>query len=141
MIKGELKVKDNWAGMVKIEAKYRKGAERVVKDTADFFANDIRDNWSASSPSNPGKPPAVVTGNLDESVIAEDQGRDQGRFAGKDAFVWYVHFDTDNDDRGQYALALEEGVPDRNLKPRPFVKPALKRAKTFFRAELKRRLS
>lgn len=114
--------------------------ERVIGDrttsacevAANALVDDIRRNWSPSAPSSPGKPPAVVTGNLDSSVQAKKQGRDElGRFASREnASVWFVSVDTEEgsnpNDRGQYAAVLEYGMD------REFVAPAIERVRENF---------
>lgn len=93
-------------------------------DIADNVVDYIRSNWSPVSPSEPGKPPAVVTGALDASIRADKTGRDVlGRFAGREnTTAWFVRA---GDKTAWYAADLEEGRESTNLLPRPFIEPAL----------------
>jgi len=95
--------------------------DKTMSESTDSIINRIRYNWSASVPSNPGEPPAVVTGNLDGSVTKDSTGRDSlGQFSkGSDIVQWYIRVTAD------YANALEYGDSSKNLAPRPFVAPAL----------------
>lgn len=95
--------------------------DKTIGESVESIVNRIHANWSASSPSSPGQPPAVVTGNLDENVVPDKTGRNSlGQFAkGSDVIVQYIHVKAD------YANALELGDPSKNLAPRPFVAPAV----------------
>lgn len=100
----------------------------ALSTVTDFAVEYMHDHWSSTSPSSPGKPPAVVSGALDESIYAEGSGRDAGgRFASKGAvqsqFIQIA---------SEYAAALEFGYPPRNLAPRPFLVPALMAAAEEF---------
>ncbi len=106
--------------------------EKKVEETSDDFTQlaaevlqaHIKDNWSKSSPSSKGTPPAVVTGNLDSAVVIETQSRTAtGQFAGKKGAVRFVVVDTRLGDnplgRGEYGSVLEEELD------RPFMQPAI----------------
>ncbi len=127
----------NWRTMVAIERKLATQTREAVEATVEGIVNDIRSSWSPTSPSAVGSPPAMVTGNLDSSVKADEQGRDlQGRFAGKDAAVMFIRVDTsegiDPGERGNYAPILELDLD------RPFIAPALERAGGQFTVNIKR---
>lgn len=127
----------NWRTMIAVEKKVEKGASEGARETAEAIVADIQSSWSGSSPSAYGTAPAYLTGVLDSSVVVEDQGRDEGgRFASKDAELFYITVNTaDNDDRGQnYAMALE----DPEYLNRPFLAPALKRAEGYFTSNIRR---
>ena len=99
-------------------------AARITEEVADEVIQDIRDNWSASSPSSPGEPPAVVTGRLNASLSARRRD-ERGRFTragATDVVEVSVTAGT------EYAAALEYGYSPRNLAPRPFLRPAVVRA-------------
>ncbi len=124
--------------MVKVEDTLKRQVGEGVQNTAEGIVADIRSNWSAAHQTvGSGNPPAIDSGVLDESVVAENQGRDsEGRFAGKDATAWYIHVDTsENDPNGyNYAQVLED--PDAyNL---PFLAPALQRAEGYYASNIKR---
>lgn len=95
--------------------------DKTMEQVTDSIINRIKYNWSSSSPSTPGEPPAVVTGTLDESVTKDNTGRNaKGQFAsGSDITAWYIRVEA------EYANALEYGDLSKNLEPRPFVAPAL----------------
>jgi hypothetical protein len=133
-----VRIKSDLSGMDRLEARLPGRLESSVREAAEALAADIRSNWSASSPSSPGNPPAIDTGNLDSAVRAEPTGRDVlGRFARtSDAAVWFVRIATSEGDdprnRGEYGTILEYGLN------RPFVEPAVDRLagvySHFFRA-------
>lgn len=80
------------------------------KLAADYTV-EINTHWSRESPSTPGEPPAVDTGNLKNSIVAspEKPGR------------WVVNIGA------KYAPMLEFGTPV--MAARPFAYPALLRLK------------
>ena len=125
---------------VRLEQDMHRKAGNAVKLGAEMLAADIRENWSAKSPSPKGKPPAVVTGNLDSSVIPESVGRDVlGRFADKhNTTVHFVHINTKDGDnpggRGNYTQVLEFELN------RPFIRPAVARAQRGYKDLVKREL-
>jgi hypothetical protein len=73
---------------------------------------DVKQSFSAESPSTPGGPPGIVSGNLKNNI--------QGRRIKPG--LWALIAGT------EYAAPLEFGVPGNNLAPRPFLYPAAKRA-------------
>lgn len=94
---------------------------KSIGESSESIVNRIRYNWSSSPPSDAGNPPAVVTGNLDGSIKADNTGRSSaGTFAkGADIVSWFIQV------KAEYASALEYGYAARNLAPRPFVAPAV----------------
>lgn len=82
---------------------------QVLEKMATETRDDIKDNWSPSSPSSPGQPPAVVTGDLDKSMTARADGAD-----------WIVKYGM------IYGTFLEFGTP--RMAARPFMRPAAERA-------------
>lgn len=120
-VSSRLVVKDNWRTLIKLQRNVPKKTGKALDETAEAIVNYIRSNWSSPAPSSWGSPPAVRTGNLDESIVVESQGRDVlGRFTRED-IVRYIVIDTDNDGRGQYSLALE----DPYYLNRRFIEPAM----------------
>jgi len=118
----------------------KKKSEGLTRKGAEALRKDIRDNWSSHSPSPLHSPPAVVTGNLDSSVIVEKVGRDiLGRYADrKNTSVHFVHINTEDGknpgSRGNYAEALEKKYQ------RPFIEPAVERLRADFPRLAKREL-
>lgn len=104
-------------GMARIEPMI----DKSIGECAESIVNRVRYNWSASSPSNPGEPPAVVTGNLDSSIKADNAGRNAlGQLTrSNEAIAWYIRI------KAEYAAALEFGDSSKNLAPRPFLAPAV----------------
>jgi hypothetical protein len=134
---------DLYKNLIKFERRVTDNTSDFVRFAARWLEMDIRTHWSMKKPSDAGNPPAMDTGNLDSAVRAEPQGRDLGGRFGTDtdSMAWYVRVDTANGehpenwygtDRGGYGQALENGVPSRNLKPRPFMKPAIDRLRQTF---------
>lgn len=109
-----------------------------VADAARALVEDIRSSWSPTAPSSPGFPPAVRTGNLDESVLDDEQSRDsKGRFAvGENATRHFVRIDTTKGPRyhgrGGYEGYLEGPEGTVNMEPRPFVQPAVERLEAIY---------
>jgi len=128
MINIRLRVKET-KRLDRLEREMPQRVGAALRDAAEAFKSDIRDNWSGNSPSAWGEAPAVVTGNLDSAISVEQTGRDVlGRFSRTpDAQAWFVRVDTakgDNPmDRGDYATVLE----DPAQLNRPFIDPAVKR--------------
>jgi HK97 gp10 family phage protein len=88
--------------------------EDATRDLAEGVRKDIRSNWSATAPSSPGQPPAVRSGTLDKSIAVFK--RRSGKLA---IFVLAA--------LAEWAGWLEFGT--RKMRPRPFMRPAMKRAK------------
>lgn len=80
----------------------------VVQKIAQDVETDIKQNFSPSSPSSPGTPPAVVTGKLKNSIVAVRANKTS----------WTVKYIG-------YAVYLEYGTP--KMAARPFFKPAVER--------------
>lgn len=91
------------------------GLDKSTQRMANRVVEYIRSNWSGSSPSVAGEPPAVVTGELN-AMIKVEQARD---ILGRYASAHKIKFET------EYAAALEWGYSPNHLAPRPFIRPAL----------------
>lgn len=103
---------------------FKRDIGNATQESAMQIVTDIRGSWSGQSPSSPGNPPAVVSGELDRSIKVKE-GRDvAGRFATTENAVSYA-ITVESD----YGAALEFGDPSKNLAPRPFLRPALFRFK------------
>lgn len=126
MIKVSLRGKKQlFSQLVRMERNVRISSNEFTRDAAEWLKNDIQSHWSSRSPSAKGSPPAVVTGNLDSSILVEKTGRGVGgRFAGKDSIYHYLKIDTTKgiapSEQG-YSRVLEEGYD------RMFLEPALDR--------------
>lgn len=122
-----------YRSLVRIERQVEAESSELVTFAAEWLVNDIRSSWSPmQQTAGSGNPPAIKTGNLDSSVIAE-QGRDVlGRFAA----ARVVRVDTEAgmqpNNRGNYAQALEFGY---NL---PFFEPAKERLMQIYPTLAKR---
>jgi hypothetical protein len=126
-------MKSDLSGIDRAERKMAAWADNGVHAAAEALKEEIRNGWSPVSPSSEGQPPAILTGNLDSSIFVERQGRDiLGRFAGRDAQVWFVRIDTERGEnplgRGQYAEVLD----DEEQMNRPFVDRAMDRTAQNF---------
>lgn len=80
--------------------------DAAIKRIAAAVLLEIQMNWSPAPPSEPGKPPAVDTGNLKGSTTFVP--------AGKLTYEVIVG--------AEYSLFLEYGTV--NMAPRPFLLPA-----------------
>lgn len=107
-------LKQDFSGLNRIENMLPHNVEKSVRKVAQAVIADINASWSSSSPSDNGAPPAVVSGNLRDS-ITDAQARDElGHFTA----AWKISVEAD------YAGYLE---PPGWLN-RPFLLPALERA-------------
>jgi len=84
-------------------------AGQLVQYLAQTMEGDVKTNFSTKSPSDPGDPPGVDTGNLKNNTIAQPDGPD----------AWAVVVGPD------YGLHLEYGT--ENMAARPFMLPAFER--------------
>lgn len=94
---------------------FRKEVSDTLRAIAEETRDDVKANWSSSSPSAPGAPPAVVTGALDASVQTDQQ---RGSIFEKPYTAVVVE--------EPYGVYLEEGTGI--ISPRPFLAPAAGRA-------------
>lgn len=139
MLTLKLIVPDNWATMVRVEDTLKRQLGDAVKFTADAIAADIMDSWSATHQTvRSGSPPAIDSGVLNDSIVVDDQGRnDTGQFANKDmASVWYIRVDTSDNDPGGYNYA--QVLEDPDAYDLPFIAPALERAEGYYTSNIKR---
>lgn len=124
--------------MARVERDLMRDVGFGVDEAAQALATYIKGSWSLNSPSSVGSPPAIVTGNLDSSVMVEKTGRDErGRFASpENTYVKFVRIDTSQGmnpgERGNYAHILE-GKLDR-----PFIEPAIEVVGQLYGAIMKR---
>lgn len=114
-----VRVRKDLSGLDALDKQFPGRVDLATYNVANAVVEKIHKNWSENSPSAPGQPPAVVTGNLDGSVVIEKQGRSfGGQFAsGKDASIWIIKIGA------EYAGILEEG--STQMLARPFVLPAV----------------
>jgi HK97 gp10 family phage protein len=89
---------------------FKRRTEEFVEKAAEAILDDIVDHFTTShSPSYPGEPPGIVTGNLRDSVeVKRTDMENVSIIIGAD-----------------YAGYLEYGT--EKMEPRPFVAPALLR--------------
>lgn len=126
MIKARLKT--DLRGLARLEKRVPEQTLGGVRAAANALVNDIRSSWSPHSPSDPGNPPAVVTGDLSANIRVDARDR-LGRFAtDADALSAVIVFEQ------EYAPYLEEST--KKMRPRPFIDPAVQRLEgvyaTFF---------
>lgn len=114
--------RQDFSGLNALDRTVPINAGKACKNVAQRAVDEIRNNWSPESPSAPGEPPAMVTGYLDSTVEAENQGRNAlGQFASGDSATSYVVRV-----KAPYADFLEHGT--RKMEPRPFLLAAVMRA-------------
>jgi len=133
------------ASIFRLEKAADKYAKSLVYRAAEEFVNKIRRDWSEASPSPPYSPPAIRSGNLDESVMNSlDDARDEfGRYADKRSVKRiFIQIDPSKPGgsrrrfvrsrgrRRKYATYLEKGT--RQMEPRPFVMRALNHVEREF---------
>jgi hypothetical protein len=114
-----------WSGP-KFAKQVRVKVDKTVKDAAHEIVKDIRDSWSSSSPSSPGNPPAVVTGELDRSMGVERVGIGVFKIGASNEIALK-------------ALSLEYGT--QNMAARPYLRPALRRAEKPLIEKIEKRLN
>lgn len=85
--------------------------QEVIKEMVTEAKDDIFSHWSSSSPSVPGNPPAYVSGELERSIQVQKVNQ----------YAYKLAIDA------VYSAALEFGYSPRNLKPRPYIRPAFDR--------------
>lgn len=83
--------------------------QKMAQDVEAIAKNDM--SRTAPLPSQPGSPPAVQTGNLKNSIVARRVHENE----------WRVLVGA------EYGIYLEYGAPSQNLKPRPFMQPAIEK--------------
>ncbi len=100
-----------------------KNTEQIVWDEVNEIVDDMNASWSPSSPSVPGQPPAVVSGNLRDSISARQTTKGD-----KPAVMIEV--------KAHYASFLEFGTA--RMSRRPFIRPAMFRAEQRYPNKFKR---
>jgi hypothetical protein len=134
--------RSDWRNLQKMSREIGHAADKTTLAAANEIKRYIRENWSPSSPSAPGKPPAKVTGNLDRSLFVEKYGASgkelSARAGGRDVYMATLIVDTRRGPRPwrktgdpyevNYGLFMEEGVTKSllgDIAPRPFLEPAV----------------
>lgn len=116
-----VQIKKDFKGLDHYESRaFLNDVGNVTQNAANDTVAHIRSSWSGSSPSDPGNPPAVVTGELDRSIKVIEGRNELGQFANQMSAVSYTII-VESD----YGAALEFGDPSKNLLPRPFMQPAI----------------
>ena len=137
MVDNMMKVRfvSDLTGINALDAGMQALTNEAIRETMEDIHTMIMSRWSEISPSAPGQPPAVVTGTLGSSIHWQPTNA-TGQFAsGKDAVAWSLRVEA------EYGAALEFGVPERNLEPRPFLRPALDAAKDALGNHIKEKLT
>jgi hypothetical protein len=114
-----VKIKKDLSRLDTLDKTFPSAVDKSTHDVAMAIADRIHGGWSENSPASPDTPPAVVTGNLDRSVIVERQGRALGgQFSsGNNTSMWLLTIGA------PYAGILEHGSVA--MLPHPFVLPAV----------------
>ena len=95
------------SGMFRYHETVIEGFSRFIGDLTEGGRDDIRASWSPVSPSSPGQPPAIDTGELDASMEAD---RSQVK-----SFTGYIRANA------EHGAPLEFGAS--HMEPRPFMRP------------------
>lgn len=114
-----VKVRSNTSVLQRLIKGLPNDTETMLVDKAEGIVEYVQAHWSNNSPSAPGKPPAVVTGELDASIAIDKQS--QGRKIRVAIVI-----------RAEHGFFLEFGT--KKMAARPFVRPAMKRAERDFRS-------
>lgn len=107
---GRVGVVLNMDRLLTIERECPGKARALVQKLAQDCEADMKQNMSPNSPSAPGAPPAVVTGNLKNSIVARP---------GEHDMQWIVNVGA------EYGAPLEYGT--NKMAARPFVLPSVHR--------------
>jgi hypothetical protein len=93
--------------------KFKEHLRRGILSSMRFAEGYAKRSFGAS-PSESPNPPGVITGHLRRSVVG-------GVEKVSNNYIGYLGSNV------KYARALEEGVPERSLDERPFIRPALEK--------------
>lgn len=93
--------------------------ERLLQRTGDAINDHVQTHWSASSPSSPGHPPAVVTGELKNSIRVVRMSANHYRVVVM----------------AEHGLYLEFGTS--RMAPRPFLSPAVEAVRPQVKGQAK----
>lgn len=102
-------------------------AAGATDEAAETAVKDIRSSWSASSPSSPGNPPAVVTGALDASVSSEQ------KLASGNTVATEIKAEAGHAGYNEFGTS--------KMAARPFMQPAVNRLRHTFPIIAKRRIT
>jgi HK97 gp10 family phage protein len=104
--------------------------QEALQETGDEIVDDIRANWSGQYPpaSAPGQAPAKRSGDLDASIDAQPLS------SASSGTVFQVTISVKSPG-STYAGYLEYGTG--KMAARPFIRPAVARARGTLRAKLK----
>lgn len=105
----------NKTKLMELEKRLPGQAGMVVQKMALDCEADIKLNFSSESPSQPGDPPGVDTGNLKNSVIAEPVTE----------LSWVVKIGAEYGSHLEYGTHNDDG--STRMAARPFVRPAVER--------------
>lgn len=98
----------NLSGLNRIEANLESRVDALLKTLAFTCEAEAKNHMSPESPSSPGNPPGIDTGNLINNIVTEKE--DNG-------YAVYSNAD--------YSVHLEYGT--KNMAARPFMLPAFER--------------
>lgn len=99
----------NMERLKQIEMTMPGSVDKIVLNLAQATDTDMKRHFSRKSPSSPGRPPAVDTGNLKNSIVARPAGRGKAEVS----------------IGAEYAIYLEYGTT--RMAARPFLRPAVER--------------
>ena len=97
---------------------------KTLQDAGKETVAEIKGSFGQGV-SSPGQPPGVKSGKLKRNIRSR---------VDRKKLVLQVGVSADVD----YALALELGSPSRNLAPRPYLRPAIKRVGARVRTRLRK---
>ena len=106
---GKTRIVADLSGLKRLTREFPAKADAMLRSAVFETQADIMSSFAGSSPSSPGQPPAVVTGNLKNSITVK-----------KIKVLSYVL-----NVGAEYGLPLEFGT--RHMAARPFIRPAVMR--------------
>lgn len=106
------------------EKEINREIEKALKRSAILVEGDAKKSMRGTGtphiPSEPGHPPAVVTGKLRASITHEVRKGTRGDLEARVGIKGGTEPDTKN-----YGFYLEFGTPKGKIKKRPYLRPAL----------------
>lgn len=115
------KIIQDLAGLNNLDRLIPGRASNMARQMAEDARDIVKSSWSGRSPSAPGDPPAVVSGRLDRSIVAEgssEGGGLMGILSGKGSkILWSVKATVEH--------GIYQEVGTNRMDPRPYLSPAV----------------
>lgn len=115
--------------------------QKTSREYAEKVVATVRANWSDSSPASKGQPPAVDSGNLDQSSVILDRDM-SGRFTSAEnakmsTIIWDTRKGSAQHGNGAEYSAVQEYGLDSLKSAHPFLQPAINEIVGDFRQAMR----